>query len=413
MGEYYLFIPFLLVALIAVCGWICFAVCRKKLKKSECECAHLDKLLSIRANLARDVAHEIKNPITAILCSAETLELLLGEKLPEEHRKSLSYIREYSDQLLKLVTDFLDVSMAESALLKPEPSNVDVNNVLGSIVGLLQSNAQRKNITIKFIKHEANLTAYIDPKHLKQVIFNLLHNALKFTPERGEVQVSARSEFPVPFITIEVSDNGSGIAEGDLPHLFEPYYRSTDDSKVKQDGLGIGLAVCKNLVAAAGGEIKAWSREGVGTRFTVRIPAVCEDKKSIDEFYEDMLEILDDSTPLIQHKILVVADNNEVRDILVRLAEAWGGSVEIAETAQEVVVYASDMQFDIILIDSAVESGYGCELLRLIKSELKVQAKVITFVEDKEAEVRAISCGAAACLQKPISGNTLLKTILE
>ena len=181
-------------------------------------------------DLANEVAHEIKNPITAILCSAETLDLLIGNDLDEVNRRTLRYIKEYGDDLLRLLGDFLDVSRAQTGKLDSRPEPVKVFPVIDSIVGLLESSAYRKQITVKSEVEDQELGVMVDPKHLKQILFNLLHNAIKFTPERGEIRLFAEQDFPNPLVKISVKDNGVGITEDRLEKLFEPYETWDDES---------------------------------------------------------------------------------------------------------------------------------------------------------------------------------------
>ena len=228
------------------------------------------RLLRMRARLADELAHEIKNPLAAILCSAEALELLAGEKLDREELLSLKYIREYSDNLYQMLRDFLDLSAAENGNLSVKPENIDVVKLVNSVTGLLKSKATLKNIKFQLDTPEDKVLASADPRHIKQVIFNLLHNAIKFSPEAGLITISTGIVPKSNQIFIAVSDKGPGIEIGKLPRIFDPYQRYRGDEK--ESGSGIGLALCKQLSILSGGSIQVTSEQGQGSTFEIMLP---------------------------------------------------------------------------------------------------------------------------------------------
>lgn len=375
-----------------------------------------ERLLRMRGNLASEIAHEIKNPITAILCSAETLDLLIGDKIEEQHRESLGYIREFGDNLLRLVSDFLDVSMAESGRIKASPKAFDVEPLAHSVVGLLESSACRKGISVKYLATSDEIMAYLDPKHLKQILFNLVHNAIKFTPEKGEIQVVAKDDFPNPFVVITVRDNGIGIPKEAQPNLFDLYSRYEDNQPGNAGGLGLGLAVCKALVELAGGTISVQSEEGVGSCFEVRVPSNSkskeEEKAAKNKSSNNLLG--KHSQPLLGQNFLVVDDDNGARETIARLIEAWGGLVDRASQPAEAIEALSIKAYDIVMIDYNIDGGFGCELARFVREECEQdQATIIVAVSEAEDQQHAIDAGADCCIEKPLSGKMLLGSLIK
>ena len=386
---------FYIISFFALLGWGCFLYKRHTLIKTSCRLAEAERLLKLRGTLAQEVAHEIKNPITAILCSAETLSLLASDKLSEGDRKSLSYISQYGDQLLKLVTDFLDISMAETGTLKVKPEEVQLLPVLETLVGLLQSSAQKKQIILKVVDAAPDLTVFVDPKHLKQIIFNLIHNAIKFTEPGGEIRVSARQEFPEHFVSIEIADNGSGIADDKQRKIFDPYQRIAESS---HGGLGLGLAVCKSLVELASGEISVSSTEGVGSSFKVKLP------------FNQLLEVCNpteeklDGSFLSGKKILLVAPDTGTRDSVASIFRAFGATVEEALDTDATIAYLSALKFDAVIIDEAVQDGP--ELARLISEELHFPGKTVLLGNSS-----ITTGGTFSLVLKPVIPNALLNAL--
>ncbi len=370
-----------------------------------------ERLLRLRGNLASEIAHEIKNPISAILCSAETLDLLIGKDLAEEHRISLRYIKEYGDNLLQLLSDFLDVSMAESGHVKARADSVQINQAVNSVLGLLESNAFKKRVKLRQLCAEENLIAFIDPKHLKQIIFNLVHNAIRFTPEGGEVQVVTERAFPSPFVTVYVRDNGSGIPNQELPGLFDLYARYEGNQPSTGAGVGLGLALCKSLIELAGGQISVTSEVNVGTSFELKIPAPIglESQASLAEAQIDSA-----GQPLLGQKFLVVDQDIGARESVARLIEAWGGMVDRVALAADAIEALTRKSYDAVMIDSDIDEGYGCEVARILKSELELEnTTIILSTSSAEKHKEALQSGADRCIEKPFNGKALLGSLVK
>lgn len=371
-----------------------------------------ERILRQRAELASEVAHEIKNPITAILCSAETLDLLIGPGLDDAHRQSLRYIREYGDTLLRLVSDFLDVSRAEGGQLHARPEAVKVMPIVQSIIGLLESNAMRKKITVTCVATVPDLTARIDPKHLKQIVFNLLHNAIKFSQEGGKVQVLLSRSFPQPFVRIEVTDNGCGVESAQLPHIFEPYVHSADGA-ARDLGTGLGLTLAKALVELSGGKITAESQVNVGSSFVFTIPEF--DTAAHAETAAPASQSTTVSEPALRgQRFLVVDEDSGARESVARLIEAWGGMVDRVELAADAVRALATSDYDAVVLDETRDGISAAELARTIRKELDDQQTTIIIASRDHLEADEVAaCGANRYLEKPLSGKTMLASLVK
>lgn len=370
-----------------------------------------------RGDLANELAHEIKNPLTAILCSAETLDLILRDKVDSDQRQTLKYIKEYGDNLLRLVSDFLDLNRAETGNLRSVPEQVEVWGVVESILGLLQSNAHQKQIELKALCTEKDICAYVDPSHLKQVLFNLVHNAIKFTPTGGEVQVLVRTDFPSPFLTISVKDNGVGIPPEQLESIFDVYARYEQVGEVSEPGVGLGLALCKALVELSGGSIEVESSPGVGSVFSFRVPlsrAKAEsDEPTILRVLNESLDNRSGPLPLAGQSFLVVDEDSGSRIAIAKLIEAWGGMVDQVCAAAEAVEALEQRDYDAIMIDDDTDENYGLDLARYIRDDEETGgATIIITAKDRSAQEFFDSSIADLLVQKPLNGAALLRTLV-
>ena len=263
----------LLVAILSLWQAICDRrQSAAKLRSLEREVAEARRAMRQRGELASEIAHEIKNPIAAIVSSADTLDLIAGDSLDAAGHRTLRYIKEYGNHLLRLVGDFIDISRAEAGKLQAHPQATDVLPIVDSIIGLLESNALRKHISLRRYVVARGPLVWVDPRHCKQIVFNLVHNAIKFTPEAGEVQIVIKSGFPRQELLIEVHDNGCGIPESELERIFDPYVRYEQGRSGDETGSGLGLALCKAMVELAGGSLRVSSQVNVGSSFEISLP---------------------------------------------------------------------------------------------------------------------------------------------
>jgi len=218
---------------------------------------------ALRRQLTRDLAHEVRTPLTIL---RGTTEGLVDGVLEPDHET----LRSLHDEVLRLtglVGDLETLAAADAAALRLEMRRVDLAEVAGAAVALARGAAADAEVALDASLEAAPVDG--DPERLRQVVVNLLSNALRHTPSGGRLEVRTSSGDGAA--ALEVLDTGPGIAPEDLPHVFERFYRGADAEGTS--GSGIGLAVASELVAAHGGSIEARNREGGGAAFTVRLPA--------------------------------------------------------------------------------------------------------------------------------------------
>jgi signal transduction histidine kinase len=196
---------------------------------------------------------------------------MLRDEIAPAHREALGYIREYGMDLLKQLSDFLDLNRAEGGYVIPQPQLVEIGRAAEAVCGLLQSAAHKRQVTLQVESGRVTQVARIDPGHLKQVLFNLVHNAVKFSPVGGLVEVVVQPVGTSGLISISVTDEGPGVPEDQKQQIFEPYIQGGIPCPSGERGTGLGLALCKTLVELAGGSIAVHSSVAHGSTFVVML----------------------------------------------------------------------------------------------------------------------------------------------
>ncbi len=225
------------------------------------------KLENMRSEFAANVSHELKTPLTVISGFVDTLK---GPDItPEDTTRFLDIISLESERLTRLIDDVLSLSEIESASAPPA-AIVDIRQGVREAAELLQRNAEEKDIALTVELPKVRIPVAADKDRVKQMMINLIDNAIKYTPKGGRVQVSVERE--EENCILRVSDTGIGIPEENLPRLFERFYRVDKSRSRSLGGTGLGLAIVKHIVSLLGGRIDVQSRVGQGTVFAVTVP---------------------------------------------------------------------------------------------------------------------------------------------
>lgn len=383
---------------------------KRKLTEMERKAADISRMLRERGKLANELAHEIKNPITAIVCSAEALDHMIGDEIDENHRKCLGYIREYGDNLLHMVGDFLDLSRAESGYVECQLQAISLLPVIQSILALLQSASIKRHVFIRHLVQPEDLMVYTDPKHLKKVLFNLLHHAIAISPPKGSIELEARREGENIWASVSIREWGDEVTAQDMSAMFDPY--TSHQNKGTQQGqiTDISMAVSKMLVEACGGSIGV-RREPSGALcmyFTVPLAPQVKAETTVPDKSLVQAEI----RPLLGQKILLVDHDPGPRDSVAKLIESLGGAVDQVTEAAEAIKALGKNVYDAVMVDSGHEGSGGREVTRLIRSELKSGAtRLIVAASDEAERESAKDAGADSCVDKPLNGKSLLATL--
>lgn len=364
-----------------------------------------------KSQFLANMSHEIRTPMIGILGSVE----LLAETLSPEQTEYLSTIRECGEQLLEIINQILDVSKIELGVLELNPETVDLANLLSGTSSIIEPALKAKGLTLKLIMEKASGLIQVDPLKLRQVLLNLLYNAVKFT-DSGiitlEAELMSRPEGDT-CLTVSVTDTGIGISGDKIDTIFAPFTQADSSSSRKYGGTGLGLYICKKMVELMQGSIWVTNLDGQGTRFSFSVPvtteAVIENHKettpnSFDLFKDDLLL---DFTPV---SILVVEDNELNRRIVTKMLLNYGFEVTNAGNGLECLNILQHTSFDVILMDMQMPVMDGYEATRIIRQnntwkDLPIIAMTANAMNgDRE---KCLAYGCSSYIAKPFKAEEL------
>jgi len=365
-----------------------------------------------RANRLKDeflatLSHELRNPLNVIAGYSEILSRdPEAQRLPVV-RKAAEVIRRNALTQERLVSDLLDLSRLQTGKLALFRQPVQLAPLLNDAAEAVRAEAVLKRIELRVEKAEESLLVDADPVRIQQIVWNLLQNAVKFTPEGGRIVVRLEQEGREARLVVE--DNGQGLDAGFLPGLFDMF--SQEDSRMsrRHGGLGIGLALVRQLVELHGGRVRAESEgQDRGSRFTVWLPLFAERA-------EGAAALGDPYGALSLVRVLVVDDSPDTLTMLRQLMELEGAEVSTAAGGAEALRLTEGRDFDIVVSDIAMPGMDGYELLRELRSRPRtagLPAIAVTGFGQAEDATRARAAGFFAHLAKPVSISRLVEAAL-
>ena len=369
------------------------------------------------------MSHEIRSPLSAVV----GLTKLLSETSPltEDQKKYLSALRSGADTVYGLLNNILDLSKISANAAKLEKTEFNLNQVVNDTISLASFPARQKNIKLNSnISPEANGNFWGDPYRIKQIINNLLNNAIKFT-ESGSVTLSVKivPDFGSKDIKAEISvhDTGIGIPKDKLVSIFDPYIQSTDDITRKYGGTGLGLAICKQFVEMMGGKIEVESDIGQGSTFKVYIPLEKNPKlTSVPGKKAAKADKLEKPAVITQNTILLVEDYAPNAMVAETVIKNLGYSCVSVDTAKEALLKLSSKagnNIGIILMDVNLPDMNGFETTKLIRrleqDNSRPPRKIIAMtahnlIGDKE---KCIAVGMDDYISKPFTPEELAEKL--
>ena len=363
--------------------------------------SELREATEAKSRFLASMSHELRTPLNAILGFSELMLDDESNKYDAATRhKFLDQINSSGRHLLGLINDILDLSKVEAGRMVLTLETVSVAEVVRQVLDTIEPIATKKGIRIRADVGDAGQVE-ADAGKLKQMLLNLVSNAVKFTPEGGSVAIGAQRS--PDSIAISVTDTGVGIAVSDLDRLFKEFQQLDSGVGRRQEGTGLGLALTKRLAELHGGDVRVTSELGKGSVFIIRLP-VKRDAEAPAPAAPAAWTVVGDTRPLV----LVVDDDRHAADLLVRLLDRGGFRSEIATGGSEALAKARKLQPLAITLDILLPGIDGWDVLTELKRDEATRdiPAVVVSVVDKPELGRAL--GAMDYFVKPVDGKALL-----
>ena len=380
------------------------------------------------ANLAKDqflatLSHELRTPLTPVMAVISSLERDAG--LPETARRSLAMVRRNVEPEARLIDDLLDLTRISRGKLELSRRRTDLRQLVEQAIETCCAQAEAAG-RLRVVRElaDADHAAWADPPRLSQVFWNLLNNAIKFTPQGGTITVRTRVEAPPPAagaehgeIVVQVSDTGVGIRPGALGHIFNAFEQGDLGTARRFGGLGLGLAISKAIVELHGGRLGAES-EGIGrgATFTVRLPVGRRGYEAAEAVKAERRGAwnMESGCPL---HILLVEDHTDTAEALAALLEGLGYRVTVAATVAGALSAAGDAAetadgtIDLVISDLGLPDGSGLDLMRELSGRYRLPGIALSGYGMEEDLRKSQEAGFARHLTKPVTLDLLRDAI--
>ncbi|TWU56570.1 Sensory/regulatory protein RpfC [Rubripirellula tenax] len=365
-----------------------------------------------------NMSHEIRTPMNAILGFTEVLRRNI-EHDESKRRKHLNTIHSSGTHLLNLINDILDLSKIEADRLEVESIPVEADRIVAEVVTVMRIRAEEKSIPLEYEFDGLIPTAVLsDPARIRQILTNLVGNAIKFT-EQGGVKVVVRwDDDPTqPRMIFDVVDSGIGMSPEAAKKIFDPFSQADASVTRRFGGTGLGLSISKRFAEALGGGITVASRAGHGSVFTVTIDGKCADGATLRQPNIDELESASEietrlAIRLPNLRVLLVDDGQENRDLMSVILEEAGATYATAENGLEAMELAHSAEWDVILMDMQMPVMDGYTATRNLRAEgYSVPIIALTAHAMQHAEQECRDAGCTGFLTKPVDFDRLISML--
>ncbi len=374
-----------------------------------------EKLARTKEIFMANMSHEIRTPVTAI---SGFTEQLLHETFDENTTRSLKIIKSSSDHLAKIIDDILDFSKLQSDKLILEKVHFNIRQIVEDVYALFEKQAERNNTRLSYsLSPDTPPVLLGDPYRLKQIMINLISNAIKFTKE-GEVHFniwSTKKQSAQIELIMEITDTGIGIDESKINLVFEDFTQGEISTARKYGGTGLGLSIVKKLIELHNGSIYCESRKNHGTKMTCRIPYLTGDEKQLKRNIGPSLSVPEEIKKL---KILIVDDEEYNRLLFKTILDRWKVNYRVSVNGLEALEIVKTDRYDILFMDIRMPGLDGFKITQFIRNELKIKSSEMQVICISAASInkdwkKYKMAGMDAFLQKPFTEEMLLTTILS
>jgi PAS domain S-box-containing protein len=358
----------------------------------------------LKSEFLANMSHELRTPLNGIIGFAEIMHDEKVGPVSADHKEYLQDILTSARHLLQLINDVLDLSKVEAGKFEFVPQPTDPEIVVGEVRDIVRTLAAKKRIKLKTEIDPSLSSIVADSRSLKQILYNYVSNAIKFTPDEGQVTLRVKLE-NADYFRIEVEDNGVGIRPEDLNRLFVEFQQLDSTHSTQYSGTGLGLALTKRIVEAQGGRVGVSSTPGKGSSFHVILPRVLGVIRDVTEEKQDV------SVPAGAPLVLVIEDDANDRAWIAASLRGAGYAVETVATGAEALVRCRERRFNAITLDIMLPDISGRAVLEKLRERglnQETPVIVVTLLAHK-----GIIAGfqITDILSKPVSQNDLVSAL--
>jgi PAS domain S-box-containing protein len=387
---------------------------RERLLASEREArSEAERSARLKDDFLATLSHELRTPLSAIIGWTDIIKMRIAN--PAQVMHAVEVIARNARTQAQLVADLLDLSRIISGKMRLDVQPTELRQVIEAAIEAIKPAAEAKGIQIDCVLERISMRVHGDASRLQQIFWNLLSNAVKFTGEDGRVQVLlSRVNFQAE---IAVRDNGKGIGVDFLPHVFERFRQADAASTREQGGLGIGLALVKELTQLHDGQVSAASEgPGKGSTFTVKLPLAIRPEEGVPRQHPQapasMLLGERNLAMLSGVKVLLVDDDPDSLEVIQEILVERGVEVTVVPDAESALAALGTVKFDVLLSDIGMPRFDGYEFIAEVRKRgLKTPAAAVTAFARSEDRTRALLSGFQAHVSKPLERSELLATV--
>ena len=392
--------------------------------------AELDRATRLKDEFLANMSHELRTPLNAILGMSEGLQDGVFGNLSEPQKQAVNSIERSGHHLLVLINDILDLAKVESGKLELQLAPISITYLCTNSLTFVRQQALKKNIQLTTEIPEELGDIVVDELRIRQVLINLLNNAVKFTPEGGSVKFKVKviSSDPQNLLQFSVIDTGIGLTPENASKLFQPFIQIDSSLNRQYSGTGLGLALVRRLVELHHGTVGVTSELGQGSCFTVCLPYILSPAPTIQapvlssnpitpeksQGSEPTTIFTGSQKPTRSSNLLLVEDNELNIATISSYLSSKGYNIEIAKTGEEGVTLAKSLCPDLILMDIQLPKVDGLEAIRQIRSEQRLTSTPIialTALAMMGDEEKCLNAGANDYLSKPVKLKQLVEKI--